>query len=198
MKPYHIIRMDKPDWNAVEKAELVHQPWLTPCAIRAWAQACHDGEKIYIRMEAEEAHIRATLTDTLAMVCNDSCLEFFFAPLAEDARYFNFEVNPLGTMYIGFGAERKTRVRQIPKDVKALFDPKPYRTEKGWGIEFAVPVSFIRMYMPEFAPEGEAAGNFYKCGDETQTVHYLAWSPLSSEKPDYHRRGDFGTLVFEK
>ena len=53
------------------------------------------------------------------------------------------------------------------------------------------------MYMPEFRLEGEAACNFYKCGDKTKTRHYLAWAPLSSEKPDYHRRQDFGRMIFE-
>ena len=197
MKRYVVKRAAVPDWAACEKVELAHQPWLAPCAVRAWAQACHDGENLYVRMEAEEENIRATLTDTLAMVCNDSCLEFFFAPLAGDRRYLNFELNKLGTAYVGFGAERKTRARLILKDPKGLLAPEPFNTDKGWGIEFRVPLSFVQLYFPEAQFAGEAAGNFYKCGDETETVHYLAWAPLSSEKPDYHRRQDFGALVFE-
>lgn len=197
MKRYTVKKVSAPDWAACEKVELAHQPWLVPCAIRAWAQACHDGENLYVRMEAEEQNIRATLTGTLDQVCNDSCLEFFFAPLAGDRRYLNFELNKLGTAYVGFGAERKTRARLILKDVKGLLAPEPFDTDKGWGIEFRVPLSFVQLYFPQAQFAGEAAGNFYKCGDETETVHYLAWAPLSSEKPDYHRRQDFGTLVFE-
>jgi len=197
MKSYIVKRVLAPDWKSCEKAELAHQPWLEPCAIRAWAQLCHDGENLHVRLEAEEEHIRATLTGTLDQVCNDSCLEFFYAPLPGDRRYLNFELNKLGTAYVGFGAERRTRARLILKDPKGLLDPRPFDTEKGWGVEFRVPLSFVRMFFPEAAFAGEAAGNFYKCGDETVVPHYLAWSPLSSEKPDYHRRGDFGTLVFE-
>ena len=48
------------------------------------------------------------------------------------------------------------------------------------------------------ALRGEAAGNFYKCGDRTETPHYLAWAKLSCDHPDYHRRQDFGTLRFEE
>ena len=55
----------------------------------------------------------------------------------------------------------------------------------------------MKMYFPEAQFIGEAAGNFYKCGDLTEIEHYLAWSPMTSEKPDFHRRQDFGTLVFE-
>ena len=139
---------------------------------------------------------RRALRGPLEQVCCDSCLEFFFAPSLGDARYFNFEWNPLGTLYLGFGAERSTRVRQIVKDAQALFAPKPFTTAEGWGIEFSIPASFIRMYMPGFALAGEAACNFYKCGDHTEVQHYMAWAPLSSEKPDYHRRQDFGLIAF--
>lgn len=197
MSAYVVKRVETPDWEKIEAVELVHQPWLTPCEIAAKAQACHDGENLYIRMEAEEKDILATLTGPLDQVCNDSCLEFFFAPKADDIRYFNFEWNKLCNAYVGFGGERKTRVRQILKSAQDVFAPVSFETEKGWGIEYRIPASFIQMYMPEFKLEGEAACNFYKCGDKTVTRHYLAWAPLSSEKPDYHRRQDFGQMIFE-
>ena len=195
-KTYTVQKVITPDWNTIPVVSLNHQKWLEPCPIEAKAQACHDGERLYVRMEAKESAVRATLSGPLEQVCNDSCLEFFFAPCLGDARYFNFEWNPLGALYLGFGAERKTRVRQIVKDVNALFAPKTFKTDAGWGIEFSVPASFVRMYMPGFALSGEAACNFYKCGDLTEIKHYLAWADLASEKPDYHRRQDFGMLCF--
>ena len=194
---YTVRKVTAPCWDAIEAVELVHQPWLAPCDIAAKAKLCHDGENLYVRMEAKEANIRATLTGPLDQVCNDSCMEFFFAPKMDDCRYFNFEWNKLCNAYVGFGGERRTRVRQILKNPQAIFAPASFDTPDGWAIEYRVPLSFIRMYVPEFAFEGQAACNFYKCGDETEIPHYLAWAPLSSEKPDYHRRQDFGTLTFE-
>ena len=197
MSMYTVKRVETPDWTKIEAVELVHQPWLAPCDIAAKAQACHDGENLYIRMEAEEKDILATLTGPLDQVCNDSCLEFFLAPKADDDRYFNFEWNPLGTLCLGFGAERPTRVRQVVKDAERLFHPRPFRTETGWGITFRVPLTFLRLYLPDCAFEGEAACNFYKCGDATAAPHYLAWAPLTCGTPDFHRRQDFGRLLFE-
>ena len=194
---YRVVRVNAPDWSAIEAVELTHQPWLEPCNIEAKAQLCHDGENLYVRMQTKETNIRAELTGVLDQVYNDSCMEFFFAPKMDDARYFNFEWNKLCNAYIGFGAERRTRVRQILKNPKDVFMPVSVDTEGGWAIEYRIPLSFIRMYVPEFVFEGKAACNFYKCGDLTEIPHYLAWAPLSSEKPDYHRRWDFGTLVFE-
>ena len=198
MKPiYTVKRMTEPDWDAVPVVELAHTPWLEPCAVTARARLCRDDEALWVRMEAEESPIRAELTGKLDPVCTDSCLEFFFAPLAEDKRYFNFEWNPLGTLCLGFGAERPTRVRQVVKDAEALFHPRPFRTEGGWGITFRIPLTFLRMYFPDCDFRGEAACNFYKCGDATPVPHYLAWSPLTSDSPDFHRRQDFGRVRFE-
>ena len=50
-----------------------------PSYAAAKAQACHDDERLFVRLEAEESPVRATLKDPLAQVCCDSCLEFFFA-----------------------------------------------------------------------------------------------------------------------
>jgi hypothetical protein len=42
-----------------------------------------------------------------------------------------------------------------------------------------------------------ARANFYKCGDETETPHFGAWSPVQTPQPDFHRPEFFGRLVFE-
>ena len=194
---YRVARVNAPDWSKIEAVELVHQPWLEPCDIAAKAQLCHDGENLYVRMEAKEEKIRAEVTSPYEQVCADSCLEFFFSPKAGDRRYFNFEWNLLGNCYVGFGRERKTRARLILKDPKGRFEPKPFKTEAGWGIEYKIPGEFIRDYAPDFEFAGEAACNFYKCGDLTEKPHYLAWAPLLSEKPDYHRPQDFAAMIFE-
>lgn len=196
MKEYRVAAMPVPDWERVESVELSHAPWLRPNTVRAWAQACHNTQTLFVRMTAREEPVRATLTGPLEQVCNDSCLEFFFAPVQKDARYLNFEWNPLGTLYLGFGSERQTRVRQLVRD-PALFQPSPFRTAQGWGIEFQIPLSFLQLYFPEFSFSGCGEGNFYKCGDETQSPHYLAWAPLRSSEPDFHRRQDFGRLCFD-
>ena len=192
---YRVPRGDGAHWDNIPRAELKETGWLEPAGVKAWMQLCHDGENLYVRLEAQESPIRATLTGTLDQVCNDSCLEFFFAPVEEDARYFNFEWNPLKSLNLGFGGTRPTRVRQIVKKPE-MFHIQPFTTAGGWGVTMAIPGDYIRLYMPEFTMSGEAAGNFYKCGDETAVPHYLAWSPLTTDTPDYHRRQDFGILHF--
>lgn len=197
MQEYLVKYTSFPDWDNIPAIRLVHTGWLTPCAVTAKAQLCHNRHSLFLRMEAEENHIRATFTGLLDPVCNDSCMEFFFAPLEDDERYFNFEYNPLGTLNLGFGMGRDTRVRQVVKN-PSIFHMEPFTTQKGWGITLAIPLDFIRLYFPTFTFSGKACGNFYKCGDETNLPHYLAWAPLTCDTPDYHRREDFGSLVFEE
>ena len=39
-------------------------------------------------------------------------------------------------------------------------------------------------------------GNCYKCGDLTDHPHYLSWSAINSETPNFHRSDDFGLFFF--
>lgn len=196
MASYHITYHSTPDWSTVPAVELRNTGWLGETAVRAWAQLCRDDECLWVRMEAEESPVRAALTEPLDEVYNDSCLEFFLAPDPADSRYLNFEFNPLGNVYLGFGSTRPTRVRQIVSDKDELFRPQPFLTERGWGIVYRIPFGFIRNYFPNFQPRGEIAGNFYKCGDMTPQPHYLSWMEMHTNTPDFHRRQDFGVLCF--
>ena len=192
---YLVPRTAGADWSVPERVPLIHTGWLPPSPITACFQVCHDDLRLYLRMEAEESPVRATLIDPLAQVCRDSCLEFFFAPDGGE-RYFNFELNPLGTLCLGFGAGQPARVRQVPRDL-GQFRIEPYVTPKGWGVTFSVPADFVRLYCPTFTLSGEMAANFCKCGDDAPVPHYLAWSPPASPTPDFHRRQDFGRLILE-
>lgn len=197
MMDYSIPFQSQTDWSSVPAVDLTHCGWTPACPIAAKAQLSCDGAVLHVRMTAVEHPIRATLTGALEQVCNDSCLEFFFAPWPEDPRYFNFEWNRLGALYLGFGSLRPTRVRQVPKNAQELFAFHAFETADGWGVEYGIPLDFLRTYDPAYTFTGDAAGNFYKCGDETEIPHFLSWAPMSSDTPDFHRRGDFATLHFE-
>ena len=55
----------------------------------------------------------------------------------------------------------------------------------------------MRGFFPEFEPHRgpRLRGNFYKCGDATVRPHYLAWNPVTSETPAFHRPWEFGEIV---
>ena len=194
MKEYTIIRIkDQIDWSRVPELHADTVLWEPYSGIQAFGQFCYNDENLYVHLRAVEEHIRAQYTAPLSPVHKDSCLEFFFMP--ED-RYFNFEINPNGCLHIGFGHNRQDRTVLFKKDDAVFFDIRTDSTDDGWEVYYRIPLSFIRLFYPDYHFEGTMRANVYKCGDETAHIHYLSWNPVSSETPDFHRPQDFGRMTF--
>ena len=197
MKEYRIQSVaGEPDWTTVPQLEVGNILWLPDVGIRAFGQFCHDAEYLYVHLRAVEQDIRAEHDASLSMVCEDSCLEFFFMAENED-RYFNFEINPNGCLYIGFGHGRADSTVLYRRDYKDLFAIRTARTPDGWEMFYRIPLSFLRLFCPAFTFTGTLRANVYKCGDLTAHEHYLSWNPVSSATPDFHRPQDFGRMIFE-
>ena len=98
MKTYEVKRISgQPDWESIPVAQIDQYLWSDVRSIIPSAQLAWDEDALYVRLQAIEPHILARFTGTLDEVCKDSCLEFFFCP-QEGERYFNFEVNPNGSV----------------------------------------------------------------------------------------------------
>jgi len=164
--------------------------------VKATAQICYDDKALYVRLCAIEPHIRAEHHGPLGEICEDSCLEFFLCPMEGDNRYFNFEVNPNGAMYKGFGTNVRTLQRLIPEN--AYIVPEVSRTADGWEAQYAIDYEFIRLFFPSFSPApGKAIrANCYKCGDLTLTPHWLCWSKVPEDLNTFHCPEHFGTMYF--
>ncbi len=193
LKP-HIL-----DWERIPAVKINSCHWTPPVDIEAAAQICYDAGGLYVRLSAREEHIRAEETGPLGSPCQDSCLEFFFSPMAGDDRYFNFEFSPKGCMFLGLGTGTGSQdvVRLLPTR-EDLFQAKPRMTRDGWEITFQIPTEFIRQFFPGYAPVSGSSirANFYKCGDLTRQEHYFSWNPCTSEAPAFHCPWDFGSLLF--
>ena len=186
---------DAPDWPSIPVLSLDQILWESDCGIRAFGQFCCDGASLYVHLYALEQNIRAENTAPLSPVYQDSCLEFFFMPEGED-RYFNFEINPNGCLYIEFGRSRSDRFALYRRNMSGLFDIRSSGTEDGWEVYYRIPLEFLRLYYPDFVFSGNLLANVYKCGDLTAARHYLSWNPVASKHPDFHRPEDFGKMVF--
>lgn len=197
MKSYTLKKVcGAPNWDAIDALE-INIPYRTPADIQAWAKLCWDETGFYVNLRAREAHIRCEETGLLPMICNDSCLEFFFRPMADSMAYFNFEFNPACGLWLGHGLGVNDLVRLVVHDEQETFQPKSYRTDDGWGITFHVPFTFVRHFFPEFkAYEGlQFFGNCYKCGDLTVQEHYLSWNLVDQEKLSFHTPQFFGEMI---
>ena len=184
-----------PDWESLASMPVDRVLWTEDAGVRARGQFCHDGHNLYIHMSATEEAIRAEYTAPGSPVHEDSCLEFFFLPAGGD-RYFNFEINPNGCLHAQLGTGRNGRTELAGEDAKAFFDIRTGRTEDGWEVFYRIPLDFIRRYYPDFRFEGEMTANLYKCGDKTVKPHYLSWSPVELDTPDFHRPEFFSRIRF--
>lgn len=144
---------------------------------------------------AKEREIAAAATQFNGDVYRDSCLEWFFKPLADDPRYLNVEVNARGVALIGFGRSRAERVR-LPALPEGMEIRASAHRGAWWAVAYRVPDALLRALYGRAPEPGEAmAGNFYKC-DESIHPHFGSWNPIDWPKPDFHRPECFGALAW--
>ena len=195
MKQY-TIKAEKPD-----TAHIDCYAWQEdyPTVLTAGAQVSYDQNALWVHLFAQETNLRIATKKPNEMVCEDSCLEFFFTPMPEkDSRYFNFEFNPAGNYWLSIGDGRGARECMELSDFPFNFCVKTQVDAAGWAVSFCVPYGFILQFFPDFvaAPGRVMRGNFYKCGDLTDHVHFGSWAPVGTPTPDFHQPEFFGTLIF--
>ena len=193
--------LSEADWSALPVLPITEQVRPTASEAQANAQIGYDENYLYIRLTAEEEEIRREETAPLGMPCRDSCLEFFFRPEETDLRYINFEFNPNGCLYLGFGSGPGNLFRIVVSDAKrqALFAPALTIGAGKWEVQFRVPYTFICHFFPNFSayPGKLLPANFYKCGDLLEKPHYLAWNMITRTGTGlFHTPEEFGTLRF--
>ncbi len=195
---YTVVKTDgKPNWDNVPVLQIDNVLWTEDVGVRAQGQLCYSDEALFVHLSAVEKDIRAENTEPLSHVWEDSCLEFFFKTV-DAPDYFNFEINPNGCLCAQFGPEKTDRIDIVREDAKEYFDIHANRTSDGWEVFYKIPLKFFRLFYPDYQFEGELAANFYKCGDKTAKPHYLSWSPIDLESPNFHCPEYFGVIRFEE
>jgi len=164
----------------------------------------HSIDRILLCFYVSGDRPRARIAEVNGPVYRDSCVEFFFSPLA-DGVYYNFEFNCAGVPYCAYGRKRGDRTLLDP----ALVDTIARSSSLGsapldesarissWGLAVCIPIGIFRDCGLKGFGGLTARGNFYKCGDDTALPHYLSWNPVCTPRPDFHRYDYFGSLVFE-
>ena len=187
------------DWATIPALDVDNYLWCEKLDIKMKSQICYSEEGLHVHLRAWEKDIRAELTEPMSMVCEDSCMEFFFRPQEGDLRYFNLEINPNGQMYIGFGYNMPTLVRLALQEEDTLLQKKWNYTEDGWEVFYTFPVSVIRVFFPGYELKSgmKIYANSYKCGDETVKPHFIAWNPVDVVVPSFHEPEHFGLMELE-
>jgi len=163
----------------------------------------YSDKEIYIKFYITEDYFKAEMTEPNQMVCEDSCVEFFVSP-EEDGIYYNLEFNGIGTCLLGSGSSRADSTPANPAIISKIrrlttVGNKPIKEKKGkiaWTITLAIPFEVFFLHKVNTLKGKTFRANFYKCGDKLPLPHYLTWSPVATEKPDFHQPAHFGILRF--
>jgi hypothetical protein len=127
----------------------------------------------------------------------EDVVEAFLAP-GDIRRYYEIEINPLGTTFDARvdspDGGRATMKIDVAWDCANLF--AAIRKTPGM-VETIVRIPFASLEAGRPSPGDEWRGNFFRVdrgksgGDE-----FTAWSPTMKNPPDFHVAGAFGRIVF--
>lgn len=164
----------------------------------------HDGTSIFINYHVKEKSIRARYSKDNGMVWTDSCVEFFLLP-AGKKEYYNIESNCIGTLFFGIGEDGGYREPALPEFSNQIqrwssLGNQPFEERIGdveWDLSLIIPTSaFFKGDIKNLSGQS-MKGNFYKCGDDLVSPHFLSWNPISTKSPNFHVPEFFGALIFE-
>jgi hypothetical protein len=199
----------KPLWQIIKPLDIVNymgnQPGFKPAV---QAKMMYDTENLYVIFLVKDCFVRCITKDFNGPVWEDSCVEFFFSPDTDfSERYFNLEVNCGGTPLMHYNTIPGKDIRLIdPADITEIeiahslpqvIDPE-ITEPVTWTVEYRIPVKMLRKYSPVTSPEPgvEWRANFYKIAENCSSPHYITWSVVSNEKPNFHLPQFFGLLKF--
>ncbi len=184
-------------FDDVPKANIDCYRWGDGYEPKAFAQLLYvKDEGFALHMEAAETEPKAVYTVYNQEVYKDSCLEFFVNFCPERPYYMNFEMNANGAFLAALRTDRKSKtpIHELLSDLPAI---RAEKERNRWYTDVFFTLEQLEKLFGSVNCQAGSRykGNFYKCGDETPRPHFGMWSPIQSEKADFHRPECFGTLI---
>lgn len=198
---HELLDKNRIPWNGIDCNNWADgYPYRPAVAFRV----AHNGKSLLVEYEVREETVRAMADRNNDRPWEDSCCEFFIAPV-DDGLYYNIECNCHGALLVACGKGREGRVQapmilvdsidRLSSLGEGKMDERP--APKVWTLSLILPKRLFFKH-PSLSFEGlHAKGNFYKCGDMLSKPHFLSWNPIDTPSPDFHVPASFGLLTFE-
>lgn len=194
-----LFHVDNVQWNSTKSPLTVGRMGYVP------------GEGLFVFMKCYEQDPLRVMTRPMDRVCLDSAMEAFFAfpdrPVAEEepflpddnGLYCNFEINANGAMYAKTGRGRQGRVALLKEDFTSA-DVRASILPDSWKITFLVPLGLLSRVagIHGFLPGDVFYCNFYKISETPAIEHYLSFSPIGADKPNFHLPRFFAKAVIRE
>ncbi len=183
-----------------ERHPLDNVPWpsLYPYKPGVSFSIAYAGSHLYLKFYAIEKELKALYSRHQDPVYKDSCVEFFINFEGENS-YYNLEVNSRGVCLMAYGPDRHSRQPidvQLLSTIKSLSRIEASQQAVSWDITLELPLTIFSSTAIDTLKGKSCKANFYKCGDDLLEPHYISWSPIHTEQPDFHLSKFFGNLQF--
>ncbi len=182
-----------------------NEPWNigNDSKVEASFTVFHNLEGITIHFFVSEATLRAQKRRINGDVYKDNCVEFFIA-IENEKAYYNFEFNCFGSIKAAFGTGRENRkslpaklLRKIENNINVAIHNTSDSKFISWNISVTIPVPSFCFHQLNNLSGMECSANFFKCGDDLPNPHFISWSNIIADKPDFHQPSSFGKIKFE-
>jgi cellulose/xylan binding protein with CBM9 domain len=151
------------------------------------------GDALCVRFDARDDGVVATLTERDAPLWTEDVCEVFLSPDDPARVYYEFEVNPLGTLF-----DARVESPDLSRATMRVdagwacdgFTARVTRRPDRWSANLTIPLA--SMCRGERPPRVWRA-NFYRV-DRGAPDEFSAWSPTHADPPDFHTPERFGIL----
>lgn len=165
-----------------------------PPRLRTRVRAGFRDGSLLVRFDGRDDGTVATLTRRDDPLWTEDVFEVFVTPLDPPVVYFEFEVNPLGTLFDA--RVTSPDLARATMNANAAWNLRGFRGASRvrpgrWSAVLTIPIAPLL----EDAPRpGQWRANFYRV-DRGERDEFSAWSPTARSPADFHEARRFGRLT---
>lgn len=181
-----------------EKLFISHKLWGTVSPIEAYGQMGYiEGQEWIVKLTSIEKNPLTTFEKDDDPVYKDSALEVFLNFSTGRDEYMNLEVNSNGALLCHFGQKGKRSPIKSRTDERArVFVEK---LEDNWSVLLRIPYDLIMDCFGETKLESgtQITFNMYKICELESNRHFISYTFIPTEKPDFHQPAYFAEGILE-
>jgi len=201
---------DNPQWKNIPVIDITNYMGPVPkFQPEVHAKIMYDENNLYLIYNVHDRYVRCITNKINGPVWEDAAVEFFFAPDSNfPLLYFNLEMNCGGTALMHYNLVPRKESKQLDiEDIKKIeiahslpqiIDPE-MSNPVVWTLEYRIPIAMLEKYSKVTHPKKgvEWRANLYKIAENNSNHHYMTWSVVENDKPDFHLPQFFGKLKFD-